>query len=71
MNGAVNENQDGTVEWQALEIKPSLRACSVCLPACSDGQWEGKGQLPSLLGEDPCRTFLEPRDGVGPEPVML
>lgn len=46
---SVNENQDGTVEWQALEMKPSLGACSVCLPACRGGQWEGRGQLSSLL----------------------
>lgn len=64
MSGAVNENQDGTVGWQALELKPSLRACS-------DGQWEGKGQLTSVLREEPCSTFFEPRDGVGPKPVML
>lgn len=71
MNGAVNENQEGTVEWQALEIKPSLRACSVCLPACSDGQWKGKGQLTPPLREEPCSTFFKPRDGVGLKPVML
>lgn len=64
MNGAVNENQDGAVEWQALEIKPSLRACS-------DGQCEGKGQLTPLLREEPCSTFFQPRDDVGPKPVML
>lgn len=49
MNGVVNENQDRTVEWQALEVK-SLRACSTCLPTSGDGQRKAKGQLVALEG---------------------
>lgn len=71
MNGAVNENQDGTAEWQALEIKSFLRACSTCLPASGDGQQEAKGQLNALLREAPCSTFFKPGDGMGLKPVML
>lgn len=42
MNGAVDEKQDGTMEWQVLEIKSFLRACSTFLPTSGDEQWEAK-----------------------------
>ena len=52
MNGAVDENCDGTVEWQALEAE-SLGACSTCMPASSDGQQEAEGQLLHAGGGSP------------------
>lgn len=70
MNGAVNENQDRIVEWQALEMKSFIRACSTCLPTSSDGQVEAKGQLMALR-EAPCSTFFGLGDGTGPKPVTL
>lgn len=71
MNGTVNENEDGSVEWQALEMKSFLRACTTCLPTSSDGQREAEGQLTALLREVPCNSFFKLGDGMGPKPVML
>lgn len=57
---AVNENQDGTVEWKALEIKPFLKAYGTCLPTSGDRQWEAEGQLTVLLREALCSMFFKP-----------